>query len=106
MVIKTGKSFRDYVIEYGARIKNDQIHQTAIAFGLDEDKLRRIMELQVVSANINEYGRFEDLLSTVDRSKAKEYFENKEKTKLKEYRVNVKIDKFLRDFILRGGIDV
>ena len=106
VVIKTGKTFRDYVIEYGARIKNDQIHQVAMAFGLDEDKLRRIMELQVVSANINEYGRFEDLLSTVDRGKAKEYFENKEKTKFKEYRVNVKIDKFLRDFILRGGIDV
>jgi hypothetical protein len=29
-----------------------------------------------------------------------------EKAKFKEYRVNAKIDRLLRDFIIKGGIDI
>jgi type I restriction enzyme R subunit len=106
VAIEAGKSFRDYVIEYQARIKNDQIHKLASVFGLDEEKLRNFMKYRVTSASLNEYGRFEDLISTVDRKKAKEYFEGIEKTKLKEYRITIKIDKLLRDFIIKGGFEV
>jgi type I restriction enzyme R subunit len=55
---------------------------------------------------MNEYGRFEELKNTVDRSKAKEYFEGIEKTKIKDYRINAKIDKLLREFILSGGFEI
>ncbi len=106
VVIEKGKTFRDYVIEYQARIKNDQVHRLAVVFGLDEGKLRNIMKVRVSASSINEYGRFEDLKSTVDRSKAKEYFEGIEKAKIKEYRVNAKTDKLLRAFILSGGFDI
>jgi type I restriction enzyme R subunit len=106
VVIEKGKTFRDYVVEYQARIKNDQVHRLAVVFGLDEGKLRNIMKIRVSASSINEYGRFEDLKSTVDRSKAKKYFEGIEKEKLKEYRVNAKTDKLLRAFILSGGFEV
>ncbi|WP_422479697.1 type I restriction endonuclease subunit R [Pleomorphochaeta sp. DL1XJH-081] len=106
VAIEAGKSFRDYVIEYQARIKNDQIHRLALVFGLDEEKLRRLMKFHMTATNINEYGRFEDLISTVDRTKAREYFESLEKTKIKAYRVNAKIDRLLREFIIKGGIDI
>jgi hypothetical protein len=32
--------------------------------------------------------------------------EDVEKTKLKEYRVTIKIDKFLREFIIKGGFEI
>jgi type I restriction enzyme R subunit len=106
VVIEAGKTFRDYVIEYQARIKNDQIHKLASLFGLDEKKLRKLMKFRATSTNINEYGRFEDLMSTVDREKAKEYLEDIEKAKIKEYRINAKIDKLLREFIINGGFEI
>jgi type I restriction enzyme R subunit len=106
VAIEAGKTFRDYVIEYQARIKNDQIHKLASVFGLNEDKLRHFMKFRATRANLNEYGRFEDLISTVDRTKAKAFLEDIEKTKLKEYKVNIKIDRFLRDFIIMGGFDI
>jgi type I restriction enzyme R subunit len=106
VIIEMGKAFKEYVIEYQARIKNDQIYQLASVLGLDEEKLRSFMKFRATPANLNEYGRFEDLISTVDRKKAKEYFETKEKMKIKEYKINVKIDKFLREFIIQGGFDI
>jgi|LSQX01.1.fsa_nt_gb type I restriction enzyme R subunit len=57
-------------------------------------------------ASFDEYGRFEDLKNTVDRTKAREYFESVEKTKIKAYRVNAKIDRLLREFIIKGGFEV
>nr|WP_319472774.1 HsdR family type I site-specific deoxyribonuclease [uncultured Sphaerochaeta sp.] len=106
VALEAGKTFKDYVIEYQARIKNDQIHKLASAFGLDEAMLRGFMKFRATPSNLNEYGRFDDLVGTVDKKKAKEYIEGVEKTKLKEYKVNIKIDKFLREFIIKGGFDV
>jgi type I restriction enzyme R subunit len=45
-------------------------------------------------------------MSTVDREKAKEYLEDIEKAKIKEYRINAKIDKLLREFIINGGFEI
>jgi type I restriction enzyme R subunit len=106
VVVEAGKTFKDYVIEYQARIKNDQIHKLASVFGLDEDKLRHFMKFRANPANLNEYGRFEDLINTVDRKKAKDHFESIDKTKIKDYRVNAKTDKLLRAFILSGGFEI
>jgi len=106
VVLEKGKSFREYVVEYQARAKNDQVNKLATIFGLDEDKLRNIMKIRVTEANINEYGRFEDFKGTVDKGKAKEYFECVEEKILKDYKVNAKTDKLLRDFILKDGFEM
>ncbi|NLV87608.1 MAG: hypothetical protein GX025_10410, partial [Clostridiales bacterium] len=57
-------------------------------------------------ANINEYGRFDDLKKTVDRDKAKAYFETVEGSSIPEFRLSIKIEKLLKDFILSGGFDI
>ena len=80
--IKEGQTFIDYVNQYLYNAKNEEIHQVAVDLGLDEEKLKRIMSLHLSEDNINEFGRFEDLKSTVDKSKAKAYFEKKEGIKL------------------------
>lgn len=101
-----GMTFRDYITEYLYRAKNDQIHRMAVALGIDEDKLRAMMSTYVTDANLNEFGRFDALKATADRKKAKAYFEFIESVSIIPPKVPMKIDKLLRDFILRGGFDM
>lgn len=54
------KTLRDYITEYQARAKKDQIHRMADLIGIDEEKLRRMMELTITTATINEFGRYDD----------------------------------------------
>ena len=72
-----GKTFRDYITEYQHQAKDDQIHRMAEILGLYEEKLRDMMGMKLTEADINEFGRFDELKKTVDRKKAKEFFEKK-----------------------------
>ena len=82
VVITEGKTLRDYITEYLSKAKDDQIHRVAVALGVDEVKLRTIMSLRLNSTNINEFGRYDELKKTVNKAKAKEYFEKIEGTKI------------------------
>ena len=106
VVVEEGKTLRDYITEYQFKAKNDQIHRFADTIGIDEDKLRGMMGLKLTEMNINEFGRLDELKNTIDKSKAKAYFENKEGIKLNPPKVNIRIDKFVREFILKGGFEI
>ena len=106
VVPQPGKTLREYIAEYIAQKQNDQIHKVAEVFGLDEKKLRAFMRANITEANINEFGRFDDLKATVDKAKAKAYFEAIEGTKLIPPKAPVKYDKLLREFIVSGGFDL
>lgn len=106
VVPQPGKTLREYIADYIAQKQNDQIHKVAEVFGLDEKKLRAFMRANITEANINEFGRFDDLKATVDKAKAKAYFEAIEGTKLIPPKVPVKYDKLLREFIVSGGFDL
>lgn len=104
--VEPGKTFREYVTEYMVRAKNDQVHRLAVALGLDENQLRALMNAHVNKQNINEFGRFEALKSTVNRATAKSYFERIDGCRLTPPKLIVRIDQLLRAFILNGGIDI
>jgi len=106
VIAEDGKTLRDYITEYQFRAKDDQIHRFATIFGLDEGKLRNMMGLNLNEATINEFGRFDELKKSVDKSKAKAFFEAYEQTKLIPPKVNMKTDQLLRQFILTGGFEV
>lgn len=106
VVITEGKTLRDYITEYLSKATDDQIHRVAVALGVDEVKLRTIMSLRLNSTNINEFGRYDELKKTVNKAKAKEYFEKIEGTKIIPPKVNVKVDNLLREFILGGGFEI
>ena len=106
VAVSEGKTLRDYITEYLSKAKNDQIHRVSDLFGVDEEKLRSIMSLQLNISNLNEFGRYDDLRRTVDKAKAKEYFEKVEGKKIVPPKVNIKVDNLLRDFILSGGFDI
>ena len=101
-----GQTFRDYVTAYMTRAKDDQIHRVAVLLGLDEDKLRAMMAVRSTEVNINEFGRFDALKATVNKEKARAYFEKMEGAPILPPKVPMRIDRLLRKFIVQGGFDL
>jgi type I restriction enzyme R subunit len=105
VVLEARKTLRDYITEVQVRAKDDQIHSLADVFGMDETMLRKMMAMKLTEANLNEYGRFDQLKGTVDRTKARAYFEKQQGAKISPPRVNIMADKLLRRFLLEGRFD-
>lgn len=101
-----GMELRDYINEYLSRAKNDQIHTVSMLFGIDENMLREMVALNLNEINLNEFGRFDALKASIDKIKAKQYFERVEHTELSQLKVNQKTSNLLRDFIIEGGFDI
>lgn len=104
--LQEGKTFREYVNEYQFRAKDAQVRKITLALGLDFHKLEELMKLRVTEANINEFGRFDDLKKSVDREKAKVYFEGIDKVNIPAFRLNIKINNLLKKFVISGGFDI
>ncbi|GAB1483180.1 HsdR family type I site-specific deoxyribonuclease [Treponema sp.] len=104
--MESGKTFRDYVTEYQYTAKNDQISALSRIFRLDKKKLLAMMNSGITEANINEFGRFDELKATVDKAKAKQYFDRLEGADIAEFKVNIKVHNLLKKFILNGGFEI
>lgn len=99
------KPLRDYITEYMTKEKNDRIHRFADAFGLDENILREIMN-KFMPGDIIPPGPYEQLVQSVDKSKAKAWLEADEGKPIQSFRINMRIDSTLRKFIEIGGFDI
>jgi len=106
VIVEEGKTFRDYVTFYRTRAKNDQIHRFATVLGLNEELLRSFMNGYVTQTNINEFGRFDKIKSTVDRDKAKQFFEKLTGEQIPARKIPMKVDELLRKFIYEGGFEI
>ena len=106
IIVDNNKSFKDYILEYQINAKNDQIHKCAEVFGLNEKLLREFMKLGVTQSDINAYGKFSKLKDSADKTKTKLYFEKVEGNALPPFKALMKLDDFLRKFILEGGFDI
>ena len=106
VTVEQGKTFRDYVVAYQFAAKNTQLQQLVQTFGLDGAKLQHLMAANVTEDNINEFGRFDELKNSVDEAKAKAYFERLEQGTLPPFKVKMKTHALLKDFIIKGGIDI
>lgn len=106
IAIDGNKTFREYINHYQFKAKNDQIRSISQALGLDETKLKAMMNCNISETNINEYGRFDDLKDSVDKIKAKAYFEKLEGTTILPFKVNIRIHNFLQKFIINEGLEM
>lgn len=98
------KTLQDYINEYKLKDQENKICEIVKGLGVDETLLKRLLSLHVTKDNLNEYDRFGQLMNTVDKVKAKQYFEDKEGRAIKAFEVNIKADELLRKFILREEI--
>lgn len=101
--IDTGRPFREYIMQRQEIAKNDEIEAIVKILGVDKAKLEELVLTNVTEMNLNAYDRFNKLKATIDKKKAKAYFEEQEGAPLPPPRVNIKADQLLRDFILSGG---
>ena len=101
--IDAHRTFRDYLADYQAKAKNREIDTLVARLGVDKVKIVALMNTHVTQANLNEFGRFDDLKATVDQQKAKTYFEGLESMELPLFRVNIRTANLLQDFIIQGG---
>lgn len=106
VVVNQNNTLKDYIVQYQAKAKDDEIFHISQVFGLDERKLRDMMNSNITKSNINEYNRFDDLKDTIDKYKAKQYFEQKEGSAIPQNIVNIKTQNLLREFILKGGFEL
>ncbi|WP_291062562.1 MULTISPECIES: type I restriction endonuclease subunit R [unclassified Empedobacter] len=100
------KTFRDYISEYQFKAKNEYINKLVEAIGVDPEKLKQLMNTHISETNLNDFGRFGALKDSVDRAKAKTYFEAKEGTSLPPFKVSIRIDNLLKEFILKDGFEI
>lgn len=104
--LAAGLTFREHVTKYRSNAKNEQINALIRTFGLDESKLNNLLNSGVTEVNLNQYGRFDELKDSVDRTKAKTFFEEREGMAIPAFKVNVKIADLLKKFILSGGFEI
>tara|TARA_R110002167_G_scaffold305579_1_gene509729 strand:- start:9458 stop:11032 length:1575 start_codon:yes stop_codon:yes gene_type:complete len=94
-----GHSFRDYINDYKGNAENARLNAVVNALGLDRNLLVILMGDNVNEKNINNFGRFDALKETVDRTKAKTYFEKLDGVAIPPFKLNIRIDKFLKQFV-------
>lgn len=104
--LEDGKTLRDYITSYARNAKNAQVERIVEALGIDGELLATMAALDLTESNINEFGRFDDLKDSVDKVRAKAFFEQKEGKTLPLFKVNTRAAALLKKFILEGGFDI
>ncbi len=92
-------TFRDYINTYKDNAENAQLNAVVNALGLDKGLLIALMADSVNERNLNNFGRFDALKETVDKAKAKVYFEKQDGVTIPLFKLNIRIDQFLKQFI-------
>ena len=100
------RTFRDYLVDYKARAKNRDLAAVVATLGVDAGKLAALLSSHVTEANLNEYGRFDDLRATVDEARAKAYFDHIEGKPLPMFKIKIRAAKVLTDFLVRGVLSL
>lgn len=105
-ILEKGMTLRDYITSYACKAKNAQVQRVVEALGIDGDLLTAMVALDLTESNINEFGRFDDLKDSIDKVRAKAFFEQKEGKDLPPFKVNTRAAALLKRFILKGGFDI
>lgn len=99
------KSFRDYINDYQNHAEQARINSFVDALGVDKDLLVELISCNLNEKNINEFGRFDTFKSTVDTAKAKAYFEDLDGKTIPAFKLNMRIDNFLKTFLFEQDED-
>ena len=105
VTIDENKTFKEYIAQYQADAENSQITKLVELLGLDSSKLKEMLATEVTEINLNEYGRFDELKNSVDKVKAKMFFEELEGIKIAPFKVNMKVHSLLKDFVIGGKVE-
>lgn len=71
--LSPGKTIYDYILDYQKRECDKQVFTLSEATGISFTKLNDLFSKDVNEQNINEQGRFEELIRTIDKGKAVDF---------------------------------
>ncbi len=102
--LEPGLTLQDYITQYKTKALNRDIDLAVQAFGLDKALLVDILgHGKVTEENLNEYGRFDKLVASVDRVRAKAYLESALGMSLSTIGYRTRITTVLKEFLISGG---
>lgn len=102
LVVDENKTLTDYINEYMNVDWNAKIQYCINLLGVDEAKLRALLNAHVNETNIDEYGRFNELISTVDIERAKQNLGIADQP---HWKCIIKIKNILREFVIYNKLD-
>jgi len=109
VLLEDGKPLYDYIVEYQVWAKNSRIAKVADILGLNSVHTKLLYELSQLGlneANLDGFGRFKQLIDSVDISKAREYYSGIRGGSITEFETHIEVDKLLRASVLKDGFDI
>lgn len=104
--IDATRTFRNFLADYQVKAQNEEVDALVQILGVDAEMLTKLLNANATDANLDEYGRFNELKGTIDKQKAKAYLEATTGEKLSPAKVNIKAATLLRKFILEDGFEL
>lgn len=98
--LSPGKTIYDYIIDYQKRECDQQVYTLAEATGLNINKLKDLISSDTTEQNINEQGRFDALVQTLDKVKAVDFLKRVTGQDVPKRFVITNMSSILRRFIL------
>lgn len=98
--LSPGKTIYDYILDYQKRECDQQVYTLAEATGLNITNLKELISKDVTTNNINEHGRFDALVATLDRAKAVIFLKEVTGQDVQRRYVITNMSSILRRFIL------
>lgn len=98
-------TFRDYITKYMRKAEDARIARIVRRLGCYEHLLRKMLDRKVNVTNYKEFGYFDELVKSVDQKKAEKFFTVIERENYKPFRLKMLVTKYLKDFVISGGID-
>lgn len=105
IIIDKNKTFHEHITELRAKYNNDYIHQISQGLGINEEKFRDLITSGATLENLNAFGRYDELLETLDITKAQAYFENRDQKSYSLRETRLQADQEITSIILNGGVD-
>ena len=103
-IVDDSKEFMDYIVEYETRSQNDAIREFSKLYAVDEQLLRELIAQHPDDHDINEYGRFDNIVNKIDYDKAKEFLTKVMNVpNIPNIKLRPLVRSKVRDFVLTGG---
>lgn len=98
--LSPGKTIYDYILDYQKRECDLQVYTLAEATGLNLSMLRELVSKDTNEQNINEQGRFDELVKMLDKDKARDFLRKVNGQEVPNRFVIINLSNILRRFIL------
>lgn len=100
LCLSKDKTIYDYILDYQKRECDQQVYTLAEVTGLNTNKLKDLIGKDTTSENINEHGRFDELIKTLDRGMSVDFLKKVTGQDVPKRFIITNMSSIIRRFIL------